>query len=284
MRISSPSKINLFLMVKGRRKDGYHDIESLLCRVTLFDVISLDFGGKGIRCFCSNPDVPDDGNNLAHQAAAIFFSRLKIEKPQWDTGVRIEIEKNIPIGAGLGGGSSNAASILLALNDYFENFFTNEELMRIGLSIGTDVPFFIFKNPAIATGIGEKLTAYKGLQPFKVLLVYPGTPVSTALVYKNLNLTLTNCEQKLNGLLFKNEAFSVKHHLCNDLEMATESMCPEISGIKSDLMANGAEGSLMTGSGSAVFGLFSYNETALKAFSRLSLNKNWRLFLADMMI
>lgn len=271
-------------MVKGRRKDGYHDIETLLCRVTLFDSIAIDFGGNGVRCSCSNPDVPDDEANLAHRAAVIFFSRLKTEKPRWQTGVRIEIEKHIPIGAGLGGGSSNAASVLLALNEYFDDMFPCEELMHMGFSIGADVPFFIFKKPAIARGIGERLTIYEGIKSFKVLLVYPGTHVSTAAVYKNLNLTLTNCEQKLNGLLFKNEQFSVQRHLCNDLETSAEAMCPEISAIKASLIANGAEGSLMTGSGSGVFGLFSDAENARQAYRRLSVNRGWHLFLADMMI
>lgn len=284
MEIFSPAKINLFLSVKGKRRDGYHELVTLLCRIDLCDTITLEFKQNGITCYCAHPDVPNDDTNLAHQAAALFFSRLNGQHPDGLNGVSISIKKNIPVGAGLGGGSSNAASVLMALNAYYDHFFSQEHLMKMGVSLGADVPFFIFKKPAIASGIGEKLKFFKGLEQYKILLVYPGEKVSTRMVYKNLNLGLTKCKQKLNCLLFEKASFKVPDHLCNDLETIACNICPDIILIKEYLKNEGACGSLMSGSGSSVFGLFSEEETAYRAYGRLSENKNWEVHLANMMV
>ena len=173
---------------------------------------------------------------------------------------------------------------VLALNEHYGNIFALDALMEMGLVIGADVPFFLFKKPAIASGIGEKLNCFNGLKPYKILLVYPGKNVSTHAVYKNLNLGLTKCTQKLNCLLFKKETFTVPKHLCNDLEVVTGSICPDIHLIKEKLRGEGADGSLMSGSGSSVFGLFSDTKTANRAYGRLLENKNWQVFLSNMMV
>ena len=185
MEILSPAKINLFLQILGKRSDGYHDLITLMCCIGLYDTVSLTFGVKDITVSCNHPVVPVDDTNVAFGAAHLFLKTLKKNE-----GVGIFIKKQIPVAAGLGGGSSNAAAVFLGLNRYYGYPFSTEELMSMGLSIGADVPFFIFQRPAIASGIGEKLEAYQNLKNLKILLVFPGFSVSTADVYKKLNLGL----------------------------------------------------------------------------------------------
>jgi 4-diphosphocytidyl-2-C-methyl-D-erythritol kinase len=283
MKLLSPAKINLFLAVTGKRPDGYHELCMLMCAVSLYDTITLIFDADSrsqkIGVFCDAPDVPSDESNLAHKAASLFLKHAGIRG-----SMDIFIEKNIPAGAGLGGGSSNAATVLSGLNQHYGFPFSREKLMEMGLKLGADVPFFIFGKPAIATGIGEKLEIYKTLSSFKVLLVYPGFSVSTASVYKNLKLGLTTCKKKIIKASFKDRTFNPEHHLCNDLETVTASLYPEIATIKSLLCEQGARGALMSGSGSAVFGLFSDAEGAEAAKRNFSQNKKWKIFVADMLI
>jgi 4-diphosphocytidyl-2-C-methyl-D-erythritol kinase len=277
MRILSPAKINLFLKITGKRPDGYHDLVSLMCCVGLYDTVSLSFGVKETSVSCRYPDVPEDETNLAAAAASLFFNTLNI-----NDGVKISIEKQIPVGAGLGGGSSNAAAVFLGLNRYYGDAFSQEKLISMGRSIGADVPFFIFRKPAIVSGIGETLNAYQGLESFKVLLVFPGFGISTAKVYKNLNLGLTNCKKKLRSFLLNKQSFDPGCHLCNDLEPTAASMYPVIFTVKEALLKHGALGALMSGSGSTVFGLFSDSHTAFKANRALAANDKWQLYLVDM--
>ncbi len=283
MKLLSPAKINLFLAVTGKRPDGYHELYMLMCAVSLYDTITLIFNPQSrsqkINIFCDATDVPSDESNLAHKAACLFFKKMGVRD-----SVDIFIEKNIPTGAGLGGGSSNAAALLSGLNQHYGFPFSREKLMEMGVTLGADVPFFIFGKPAIATGIGEKIEAYKGLSPFKVLLIYPGFSVSTASVYKNFSLGLTTCKKKIINLPFKDSVFNPECHLCNDLETVTASLYPEITEIKSLLCEHGAQGAMMSGSGSAVFGLFSDAETARAAKQNISQNKKWKIFVADMLI
>jgi 4-diphosphocytidyl-2-C-methyl-D-erythritol kinase len=279
MKIYSPAKINLFLKITGKRPDGYHDLITLMSCIDLYDTISITFNTKKISVICNNPKVPEDKTNLAHSAAILFLKSLNKQEC-----VEICINKNIPVGAGLGGGSSNAASVLLCLNHYYGSPFSQEELMSMGQSIGADVPFFIFKKPAIASGIGENLEAYEGLTPYKILLIYPGFSVSTTKVYNNFNLGLTKIKKKHNFHLSKNQEFNIEYHLYNDLEKVTASWYPDIIAVKEALLRHGARGALMTGSGPTIFGLFSNTEKAQSANYSLSKNKKWQLFLADMLI
>jgi 4-diphosphocytidyl-2-C-methyl-D-erythritol kinase len=277
MKIFSPAKINLFLQVLGKRPDGYHDLMSLMCCIGLYDTVSLTFGVKNITVSCHHPGVPEDDKNLAFGAAHLFLKTLNKNE-----GVKIVIQKQIPVAAGLGGGSSNAAAVLLGLNRYYGYPFSTEELMSMGLSIGADVPFFIFQKPAIATGIGEKLEAYQNLKNLKILLVFPDFSVSTADVYKKLNLGLTKCEKKLKSFLLNKQRFDPRYHLCNDLEAVTASTYPVIKTVKEALLSHGALGALMTGSGPTIFGLFSDSNAALKASQALFRIHKWETHLADM--
>ena len=280
MKILSPAKINLFLHVRGKRPDGYHELFSLMCCITLFDEISLRFGGgDNIEIYCSHPNVPADRTNLAHQAARLFLSQMGSAR-----GLEIKLTKNIPVAAGLGGGSSNAASILLALNAHYGHPFSETHLMEMGLKLGADVPFFIFKKPALATGVGEKLNPFEGDLPYHLLLLYPGFSVSTAETYQNLNLGLTKAEKKPTSNHLKLNRFNPARHLTNDLEQVTAPKYPEIGLAKEKLLNLGAVGALMSGSGPTVFGLFDHVETAETARQTLSIdleNPDVQLFLAD---
>jgi 4-diphosphocytidyl-2-C-methyl-D-erythritol kinase len=274
LEIESPAKVNLFLQVSGKRQDGYHELLTLMCCVTLCDVLSIDTGYENISVSCTDPDIPSDEKNHAYRAADLFFKKLDRKE-----GVKIFIDKKIPAGAGLGGGSSNAASVLSGLNSFFGNPFTLNEIMNMGRKIGADVPFFLFKKPALATGIGDRLKEYPAKIPYKLLIIYPGFGVSTKEIYNNLNLRLTNCKKKLKKGPFERE-FDPEL-LCNDLEPVTVSMHPEINEVKEALLKEGAKGALMSGSGSSVFGLFSDYDSAVKADNALSMNSKWRCFLVD---
>jgi len=286
--VKAPAKINLFLYITGKRPDGYHNLFSLMCPVALYDTVRLTFGTGGIAVTCDYPGVPEDSSNLAVHAAARFFDAAFDGKmPPAAGGLTIHIEKKIPLGAGLGGGSSDAAAVLRALNHYFGHPLSTSSLMNLGAGIGADVPFFIFGAPALASGIGDRLEPFPRLTPWTVLLVYPNEPVSTAWVYKNLNLRLTKDEKKLSKFHFDGRIFNVDNDLVNDLEAVTVRAHPVIKEIKRLLLAHGAAGAMMTGSGSTVFGLFTDAGQAESARTILGYNQqsqNWTLYVADLLI
>jgi len=289
MQFKSPAKINLFLHITGRRPDGYHNLLSLMCGVSLYDDILLaPAAGPGIVVSCDHKAVPEDNTNLAYRAADLFFRKLG-RRPAFPRagateGLGITIKKKIPVAAGLGGGSSNAATVLATLNHIFDHPLSNAALEKMGLSLGADIPFFLFGRPAIAQGIGELLTPYEKLKDYTVILVCPEFPVSTAWVYKNLNLRLTKCEKKLKKFLFGRPFFEVGQHLCNDLESVTTGQYPEILQIKQRLMALNAQGALMSGSGPAVFGLFREPGRAESAYDVLANEGKWRVFITKTLL
>lgn len=273
----SPAKINLFLAITGKRADGYHELLSLFCPITLYDTLTLRFGEKLISVSCDHPDVPENEDNIAFKAAQLFFRQMGK-----DEGVLISIDKQIPVAAGLGGGSSNAATVLTALNQYYNHPFSQHELAAIGLKIGADVPFFIFGKPALASGIGEKLIAVERIKPYKIIVIFPGFGVSTAEVYKKFNLRLTKCKKQLKDSYFRSANIDAVNCACNDLESVAEVLYPEISGVKEALIAQGAKIALMSGSGSSVFGLFSDMPEAQQAFRALSGHPQWKCYFVDM--
>ncbi len=282
MNIDAPAKINLYLHVTGKRPDGYHTLQSLMCCIDWYDRIHFDFDAAEISVSCSHPAVPEDRKNIAWQAAEAFFSALR-----HNGGVHIAIEKQIPVGAGMGGGSSDAATVLTALNAHYNTPFTLEQLMRIGLPIGADVPFFIFGKPALAAGIGEKLMPCPLVRLYTVLVLYPGIHVSTGVVFKAFDFHLTK-HKKINT---KHNSFENAGNLGalleNDLEKAAFGMYPEIQKIKETILEAGAQGALMSGSGSAVFGIFNTHEDACAAESRIRQTaiwgEGWLLRLAKML-
>jgi len=261
----SPAKINLLLKVLKKREDGYHELYTLMQPVSLFDKIFIDAAdGEGISIECSHSGVPSDNSNLACRAASLFLEKTALKKR-----VSLNIEKTIPVGAGLGGGSSNAATVLISLNKLLNAGLSDDELKDMGAKIGSDVPFFIMQSPAIATGRGEALRAVR-LPALYYVLINPGFSVSTKWVYENLNLT-NNPEDNIfiySDRLFESEK-TLADNLANDLEAVTLTKFPEIERLKRLLLEAGAEGALMSGSGPTVFGLFTEEEEAIGAFNHL---------------
>lgn len=274
----APAKLNLCLHVVGQRPDGYHDLLSLMCCVALYDRLRLHIGAPADRIQCDHPHVPDDDTNLAMRAVSVFNGALAADThiPPWH--VSIELIKQIPVGGGLGGGSSDAASVLTGLNSFHGRPFDRDGLMRLAVSLGADVPFFIDQRPAVASGIGDRLLPYHGLPPLGALLIYPDVSISTVEVFKNLKLGLTKSKKKLRYLPFKNGKFSANHHLHNDLEAGVIRRFPVISKIKKMLQDQGAAGSMMTGSGSTVFGLFTDEAAAVRAAEALERPERWQVF------
>jgi 4-diphosphocytidyl-2-C-methyl-D-erythritol kinase len=279
LHLQAPAKLNLYLAVTGQRPDGYHDIVSLMACVGLHDSLQVDLGARGLTVKSNTTDVPDDDSNLAVRAARAFFDA--IGRP---ANAAIRIHKRIPVGAGLGGGSSDAASILTGLNRHFGTPLTEASLAHLGLKLGADVPFFIRGRPALATGIGERLTPFDKLAPAHVLIVFPALRVSTAEVYGRLNLRLTTCGKKPKVFASKSQAFNAARHLCNDLEAVAGRLHPVIPEVKAVLLSLGAGGASMSGSGSAVFGLFKDPAAAAYARNHFPKQRGWRFFLTHLML
>ena len=281
MKIKAFAKVNLYLDIIGKRADGYHELVTLMCPINLHDTIHLSFETSDIRVACNHPDVPDSQRNIAHTAARRFLRYAG----RSNDGVRIKIEKNIPVGAGLGGGSSNAAAVLTGLNTYYGSPLSLETLLEIGQTIGADVPFFIYGKPAIATGIGEIITLFEGLPPLPLVLIYPGVILSTIDVYKNFNLGLTKNEKIHTKNIFKLDwNASAPKLLFNALENVAFGLCPEVMKVKEKLLESGAEGALMSGSGSSVYGIYKDGEASKNAFHRLQQQKRWKVFNTRLLI
>ncbi len=278
LRILCPAKVNLFLQVIGRRPDGYHDIFSLLWGVGIYDELWLRPLPAGVRLSCSDPGLPNDGGNLAAAAAYRFFEALG--RP---AAVEIRLEKRIPVAAGLGGGSSDAAGVLLGLNRLYADPLGPERLREMGRRLGADVPFFLFGSPALASGIGDELEPYPEPAAFAALIVTPPYGVSTRMVYQKLNLELTKAEKRPTRAHFQNTVFSPVRDLWNDLESVTLDRHPELRRLKSLLLDLGAEGALMSGSGPSVFGLFARREAAASAARALPRKPGWRFFCVDLL-
>jgi 4-diphosphocytidyl-2-C-methyl-D-erythritol kinase len=281
MDLRSPAKINLYLEVTGKRPDGYHNLITLMCFIGLFDWVRIAFGRDRISVACDYPGVPQDETNLAFRAARLFLDSSGIRE-----GVHIHIDKSIPPGAGLGGGSSNAAGVLMGLNDHYGSPFTREALINMGKQLGADVPFFIFGSPAVAAGIGDILNPFSYLKSYCILLIYPSVSISTAEVYRTLNLPLTKNKKITTNTIFKMDwGRSAPNLLRNDLEAAAFSICPDIQTAKQTMLAAGASGALMSGSGSSVFGLFENMDQAQRAYRRIvSDHPQWQVFLTQMTV
>lgn len=283
MELLAPAKINLHLRVGGRRPDGYHELYSLMCAVALFDRIELTFGVRENVITCSDEALPADESNLALRAVLLFNRELDETTGIQPASVAIRLVKTIPIGAGLGGGSSDAAAVLKGLNDHYGTPFDNRRLEALALQLGADVPFFISGRPAVAQGVGERLSPFSGLTSMSVVLAYPGFAISTAWAFRNYNLRLTKAEKKIRHFAFGDVLFDARRHLHNDLESVVCAYCPEVSVLKSELLELGAVGALMSGSGSAVFGLFSDRDTARKAGEALACKVGRQVFVSELL-
>jgi 4-diphosphocytidyl-2-C-methyl-D-erythritol kinase len=245
MQVLAPAKINLSLKILGRRYDGFHELDTLIAPISLYDEIRIDKGrpGKGIEFRCDDPSVPQGDNNLAVRAAKAFFETTKI-----DPAVLIELEKKIPHGAGLGGGSSDAASVLLALNELFDAKLSLEALAEIAWPIGSDVPFFIFRSAATCKGRGEMVTPIKLKRKFSILLLKPAFVVSTAWAYSHWQGS-----REIPGICYEAQEFEDQTFV-NDLERPVFEKFVFLAQLKMWLLSQPEVGAaLMSGSGSTMF-------------------------------
>jgi 4-diphosphocytidyl-2-C-methyl-D-erythritol kinase len=269
---ASPAKVNLHLRVLRKREDGYHDILSLMQKISLCDEMTFSSRAGRIVLHCPDSALPEDEGNIVYRTAAAFLARTGVLP-----GIEITIRKRIPIAAGLGGGSSNAATTLMTLNEMAGTPLTQEELMRMGADLGADVPFFIFGNAAWASGIGDRLIEAASFPPLWFVLINPGFAVSTKMVYQQLNLGLTN--GSINYSIPRFYTFSdLIGGLANDLENVTLRHHPVLDHVKTLLIENGASGALMSGSGPTVFGIFADEESALLAEKNLRHGNRWSVF------
>ncbi len=286
MKIRAPAKINVGLRVVGKRFDGYHLLDTIMVPVSLYDEIYITkSAGEARSCSsnltvtCDNPAVPSDEGNIVFRAAKLIIEEKSIREL-----VAIHIKKRIPIGAGLGGGSSDAAATLIGMNSLFGLNYSTRRLKQRAYRLGADVPFFIDRRPARARGIGERLTPVKSL-PWKwAVIVYPGFPVATSWVYQNLAAKLTKAMANTSILSPHRKSSGQQGLLVNDLENVTVARYPRIKFLKKKLIAAGAAGALMSGSGSAVFGLFDSRGNAARALSRLQKEDGVDTFLVRLLL
>ncbi|MBL7020970.1 MAG: 4-(cytidine 5'-diphospho)-2-C-methyl-D-erythritol kinase, partial [Nitrospinaceae bacterium] len=245
----TPAKVNLGLHILGKREDGFHELETLFQMVSWCDEIRIDCLSRGLELVCDQPDIPTDEGNLVIKAAHLLQTRF----PERCKGAKIYLNKNIPHGAGLGGGSGNAAGVLLGLNFLWGLKLKREDLILMASELGSDVPFFLFSPCAIGRGRGEILESVKSSIRFYILMVYPGFAVSTATVYGNLKLKLTKRQNNisiLKNFLLQSEFAQLGAAWSNDLEPVVFQEHPGLSGIKKEMLALGAKGALLSGSGS----------------------------------
>jgi 4-diphosphocytidyl-2-C-methyl-D-erythritol kinase len=268
------AKINLGLRILGKRPDGYHDVETLFLQIDLADRLFFEKTAEGrFALTCNNPDIPVDASNLCSRAYRLIAGAVKRQ-----LGVRLHLEKNIPAGAGLGGGSSDAAITLIALNRLFELNLSNDTLYHLATQLGSDVAFFLSGGLCAGRGRGEILEPLAGLPKFCILLITPPVVVSTAWAYQNYNklgLTKTQKSRKLPSSNIEQLTGQELAEICqNDLETVVFEKYEELAAIKMQLKNSGAFVSSMTGSGSAMFGLF---HTQQEAESRKQLFKDCRV-------
>ncbi|MCL6638445.1 MAG: 4-(cytidine 5'-diphospho)-2-C-methyl-D-erythritol kinase [Firmicutes bacterium] len=256
MKIFAHAKINLTLGVLGKRPDGYHEVEMVMQSIALHDTLQIRKQAAGISLTVAGADLPGDGNNLVFRAASLLQAKTGNK-----SGVHIHLAKRIPVAAGLGGGSADAAAALRALNMFWRLGLSPAELMDLGAALGSDVPFCLLGGTAIARGRGELLTPLSARPKFGLVLVKPAARVSTARVYGAYGAFSGSFQKPrpdcaaMAAALAQGDPDAVARCLANDLEPVTAAMHPEVRRIKEKLLAAGATGALMSGSGPTVFGL-----------------------------
>ncbi len=275
MKFLAPAKINLCLEILGKRPDGYHEIRTLMHRVDLCDEMEINLEGEGIELAAEGEGVPAGEKNLAWRAARFF-----LEEAGSHRGVKIWLKKRIPVAAGLGGGSSNAAAVLMALNHLLRTGWGDHRLMALGAKIGADVPFFIFQKPALAEGIGERLRPVGFPDPIWFLLLIPPFPLSTAWVYGAYDRLAPQEREPVPLKDSFRHLTEILPVMRNDLEAAAFSIYPQLRQSKEELLAKGAQGALMTGSGPVTYGIFPSRTEAEQAEKIMVLPKGWRTALS----
>jgi len=269
IEIDSYSKINLTLNILGKRQDGYHNIETIMQSVNLADRIFIKEEKEGIEIKCSHPLIPVDTQSLTYRTAEKILNRYRVTR-----GVKIEIDKKIPLSSGMAGGSANSASILVGINKLFALNLSNKDLREIGEELGMDVPFCIQNGTALAYHKGEKVTPLFPINPpLWVIIINPGFEIPTKWAYNNIDLDRikkekNNTEDMLKALKDR-ELPGIAKNLFNSFEELAIKKYPEIGKIKDRLTEEGAMGALMSGSGPTVFAIAQNKEQALKIYEKL---------------
>lgn len=266
--VLAPAKLNLFLEITGRRSDGYHLIDTIMQSVSLYDEVTVTADGEesGINIFCTDENVPCDETNTAYKAVVKFFEYAQI-KP---AGISVKIKKRIPSQAGMAGGSADAAAVITALNEMFETNFSQAKLAEIGEEIGADVPFCIYGGTMSAGGIGTILTPLPNIPDCYFVIVKPDISVSTKDAYQKCDghgYDMCRSSDKITDSICSSNLREIGKRMYNKFEEVID--IPEIEEIKNCMKKNGAFGACLTGSGSAVFGIFGEKSDADTCFDEL---------------
>lgn len=280
VKLKAPAKVNLYLNVLRKRPDGFHDIETVFEKINLCDEIVLKRRKQGIRILCTHKDLPSNGRNLGFKAAEALLAKTKRQD-----GVEIKITKRIPVAAGLGGGSSDAAAVLLGLNRLLRLGQTRTQLLQVAAQLGADVPFFVLRSlRAIGRGKGEALTPLKIKRKNWYVLVVPPLAVSTRRMYQALRITLTKPHPGVKIVIRALESdnlTSLNKCSYNSFEPVLQKKYQEIQEIKKALRSLGAYATLVSGSGPCVFGITQTRKEAMGISKKLETKeKNWQIIVA----
>ncbi|MBQ4561657.1 MAG: 4-(cytidine 5'-diphospho)-2-C-methyl-D-erythritol kinase [Clostridia bacterium] len=275
IRLEANAKINLFLEITGRLENGYHTISTVMQEIGLCDYVSVTETDSGSITLTSDCDtMPLDERNIAYKCAALFFEKAGME----NKGINIHIEKNIPMEAGLAGGSTDGGAVLKGLNEIYGYPFNTEELCAIGAKIGADIPFCILGGTVLCEGIGDIMTPISPLPPCHILIAKGKEGVSTKWAYEQFDL-MENREVRDNPMPELLKLGDI-HTVCKGMYNCFELLVPSVEEIKNIMNENGALGSMMSGSGTAVFGIFDSEEKMKAAGNKLQ-QKNISVFCCD---
>ena len=280
--LKAPAKVNLFLEILGKRDDGYHEIETIMQEIDLADSLQFEETQEGVTLECNDKNIPANQDNLVCKAANLILEECGIKK-----GVLINLEKNIPVGAGLGGGSSDAATTLKALNSLWKVGLNNEELMGFAAKLGSDIPFFINGKTALCRGRGELITPVEVRNRMDYIILFPRVHISTETIYKNLKIDLTKKRKDVSFFLAAlkySEVAGISKLLFNRLEEIIFATYPDLLQVKSTLESFDFCGLSISGSGSAFFGLCNDRHQAGVIKSKIELSGMGNVFVATNVI
>lgn len=261
-------KVNLGLDVLRKLENGYHEVKMIMQTVDLYDLLTFEkMDGAGVDIHSSRPDLPVGEDNIIYKACKLMTSKYEIKG-----GVKVTLEKNIPVAAGMAGGSTDAAAALIAMNSLYDLGLTQTKLMELGVEIGADVPYCVMQGTALSEGIGEKLTALAPMPECTMVIAKPPVGVSTKWVYQNLKVSQLSSHPDIDGMaeaLENGDLGGITDRMANVLETVTIPAHMEIGQIKDMMLENGAMNSLMSGSGPTVFGIYDDADAAEKTAEKL---------------
>jgi 4-diphosphocytidyl-2-C-methyl-D-erythritol kinase len=276
IKIEAPAKVNLFLEILGKRADGYHEIRSLIQPIRLFDTLWIEAGSNGPEIHCPDHPELENESNLVLRTLRLLEKELSRPLP-----LSVRLQKKIPIGGGLGGGSSDSAAVFLGVNRLLGEPIQVKRLRALASQIGSDIPFFITNKTALILGRGEQIEIWPMFPSWWYVLIYPGFSISTSWAYHQVKFPLTRGEKTINIKRLKaNKDKPGKDWIKNDLEEVVRPFFPIIGKIKEALLAQGCVQALMSGSGSTVFGIWETKKTAQEAYLHLKKQGWGEVFLA----